>query len=202
LLWSISESKIRDYGFIIFAAFMTDSDYEKYFSDPDYRNKKMKKKKNKIKSKVWFISGAAIIILLGIFIAFIYSGLPSLEELENPKPQLASKVFSADGELLGQYFIENRIETTIDSLPEHLVNALIATEDRQFYDHWGVDVSRFFKAMIKNLFSLSLKEGASTITQQLARNLYELKVTRESGFDKAIRKIREWITLRSLEGLR
>ncbi|MGB5288631.1 MAG: PBP1A family penicillin-binding protein, partial [Ignavibacteriaceae bacterium] len=73
------------------------------------------------------------------------------------------------------------------------------TEDRQFYNHWGVDVSRFFKAMVKNLFSLSLKEGASTITQQLARNLYELKVTRETGLDKAIRKIREWITAVQIE---
>jgi penicillin-binding protein 1A len=58
---------------------------------------------------------------------------------------------------------------------------------------------RFAKAMIKNLISLSLKEGASTITQQLARNLYELKVTRENQFDKAIRKIREWITAIQIE---
>ena len=178
---------------------MSETDYDKYFNDPDHRNSKMKKKKRKNKSKVWLISGAVIVIILGIFIAYVYSGLPSLEELENPKPQLASKVFSADGELLGQYFIENRIETTIDSLPDHLINALIATEDRQFYNHWGVDVSRFFKAMVKNLLSLSLKEGASTITQQLARNLYELKVTRESGLDKGIRKIREWITAVQIE---
>ena len=179
---------------------MTDEDYEKYFNDPGYRNDKMKKKKNKkIRNKYWLITGALVLVVLGIFIAFIYSGLPSLEELENPKPQLASKVFSADGELLGQYFIENRIETNIDSIPPHLIQALISTEDRKFYAHWGVDVPRFFKAMVKNLFSLSLKEGASTITQQLARNLYDLKVTRESGFDKAIRKIREWITAVQIE---
>jgi penicillin-binding protein 1A len=161
---------------------MTDTDYDKYFNDSEHRNKKMKKKKNN-KRKYWLISGAIIFAILGIFIAYIYSGLPSLEELENPKPQLASKVFSADGELLGQYFIENRIETSINNLPPHLINALIATEDRQFYNHWGVDLPRFVKAMVKNFFSLSLKEGASTITQQLARNLYDLKVKRESGFD-------------------
>jgi penicillin-binding protein 1A len=176
---------------------MNETEYEKYFSDPFYRSKKMKKKKRKTKFRL--AAGAAVIVLLGIFIAFIYSGLPSLEELENPKPQLASKVFSADGELVGQYFIENRIETDIHSLPPHLINALIATEDRKFYSHWGVDLSRFFKAMTKNLFSLSIKEGASTITQQLARNLYELKITRESGFDKAIRKLREWITAVQME---
>lgn len=177
---------------------MTETDYEKYFSDPSFRNNKMKKK-NKKKSKIWWISGAALVVLFGIFIAIIYSGLPSLEELENPKPQLASKVFSADGELLGQYFIENRIETNLNKLPDHLIKALIATEDRKFFNHWGVDVTRFIKAMIKNVFSLSLSEGASTITQQLARNLYELKVTRETKLDKAIRKIREWITALQIE---
>jgi penicillin-binding protein 1A len=176
---------------------MIDSDWDKYFNDPYLRNKKIKKKINK-KHTLLISSGIAAILFI-VFVIFIYSGLPSLEELENPKPQLASKVFSADGELLGQFFIENRIETSIDSLPQHLIEALIATEDRQFYDHWGVDVFRFFKAMVKNIFSLSLKEGASTITQQLARNLYELKVTRESQFDKAIRKIREWITAVQIE---
>ena len=177
---------------------MTETDYDKYFSDPTHRNKKMKKN-NKKKSKTWLISGAIAFVLFGVFLAVVYSGLPSLEELENPKPQLASKVFTADGELLGQYFIENRIETNLNKLPDHLVKALIATEDRKFYDHWGVDVTRFFKAMVKNLFSLSLKEGASTLTQQLARNLYELKVTKESQIDKGVRKIREWITAIQIE---
>ena len=74
---------------------MTETDYDKYFNDSDFRNKKMKKKsKNKKKNKVWIISGAVALVLFGIFVAFVYSGLPSLEELENPKPQLASKVFS------------------------------------------------------------------------------------------------------------
>jgi penicillin-binding protein 1A len=161
------------------------------------RNKKIKNKSNKKRN--WLIGLGIATLLFIVSVVFIYSGLPSIEELENPKPQLASKVFSADGELLGQFFIENRIETSIDSLPKHLIDALIATEDRQFYDHWGVDVLRFFKAMVKNVFSLSLKEGASTITQQLARNLYELKITREGQFDKAIRKIREWITAVQIE---
>jgi penicillin-binding protein 1A len=177
---------------------MTDTDFDKYFADSEHRNKRMKKK-NKKKSKFWLISGAITFVLFGIFIAIIYSGLPSLEELENPKPQLASKVFSADGELLGQYFIENRIETNLNKLPDNLIKALIATEDRKFYNHWGVDVTRFIKAMVKNVFSMSLGEGASTITQQLARNLYELKVTRETKLDKAIRKIREWITAIQIE---
>jgi penicillin-binding protein 1A len=102
---------------------MTETDYDQYFNDPSFRNKKMKKKTKK-QNRFWFISGAIALVLFGIFVAIIYSGLPSLEELENPKPQLASKVFSADGELLGQYFIENRIETQLNKLPDHLVKAL------------------------------------------------------------------------------
>ncbi len=152
---------------------------DRYFNDSSYRKKKKKSAgRNK---KILMPAAGVLAVLLIIFMVYIFSGLPSLEELENPRPQLASKVFTADGELLGQFFIENRIETNIDSLPKHLIDALIATEDRKFYGHWGVDLSRFFKAMIKNVFTFS-REGASTITQQLARNLYELKIGRENIF--------------------
>jgi penicillin-binding protein 1A len=100
--------------------------------------------------------------------------------------------------VLGQFFIENRVETDFDSIPKPLIQALIATEDRRFYDHWGVDISRFAKAMIKNVFTFS-REGASTITQQLAKNLYKLKSGHENIFETAIRKIREWITAIQIE---
>lgn len=155
-------------------------------------------KKNKNNKRKWIIWGSIVFVFL-LLAVYTISGLPSLDELENPKPVLASRVFSADGELIGQYFIENRIETHIDSLPPYVLKALIATEDRNFYDHWGVDLTRFFKAMIKNLFSLSLREGASTITQQLAKNLYSLKEGRENVLDKAVRKVREWISAVQIE---
>ncbi|HCY77166.1 MAG TPA: penicillin-binding protein [Ignavibacteriales bacterium] len=155
-------------------------------------------KQNKNKKTKWIIWGSVVFIFLVLAI-YTFSGVPSLDELENPKPVLASRVFSSDGELIGQFFIENRIETDIDSLPPYILKALIATEDRNFYDHWGVDLPRFFKAMIKNLFSLSLREGASTITQQLAKNLYALKEGRENPVDKAVRKIREWISAIQIE---
>ena len=155
-------------------------------------------KKNNSNKKKWYIWGTITFIFL-VLAVYTISGLPDLAELENPKPPLASRVFSADGELIGQFFIENRITTNLDSLPPYVVKALIATEDRNFYDHWGVDVPRFFKAMVKNLFSLSLREGASTITQQLAKNLYSLKEGRENPLDKAVRKVREWISAIQIE---
>ncbi len=162
-----------------------------------HRNKKSKKMSKGKKSK-WIIISGTLIALLIVFGIYIYSGIPSLEELENPRPNLASKVFTADGELLGQFFIENRIETDLDSLPPHLINALIATEDRKFFDHWGVDLPRFFKAMIKNIVTFS-REGASTITQQLAKNLYELKTLEENKIDVGVRKIREWLSAIQIE---
>ncbi len=115
---------------------ISDSEYSKYFNDPMHRNKKIKKSSKAKKYKWIAIPGAIFALLLFIGI-YIFSGLPSLEDLENPRPNLASKVYTADGELLGQFFIENRIETDLDSLPPHLINALIATEDRQFFRSLG-----------------------------------------------------------------
>lgn len=161
---------------------------------------KSKKKKSKWKSLKYFLFGGVLLIAAAMFLfmQFVYEGLPSLEDLESPNAQLASNVWSRDGELIGSFFKENRIEVRIDSIPAHVVNALIATEDKNFYSHWGVDLQRFIKAMIKNVI-LFRREGASTITQQLAKNLYNLKAKKESTRGTIIRKIREWITAVQIE---
>ena len=161
--------------------------------------KKVNRKKRK--QVLWTIIGTVsgiIVISLVALVLYIMQELPSLEELENPKPRLASNVYSVDGEQIGQFFRENRIEISVDSLPQNMIDALIATEDRKFYDHWGVDLDRFVKAMIKNIFMFK-REGASTLTQQLAKNLYDFKQRRESLFETGIRKIREWITAVQIE---
>lgn len=137
-------------------------------------------------------------VLCAIYVWYLISGLPSLEQLENPRPELATKVYSIDGEVLDQFFIKNRTRASLDQIPPYLIKALIATEDKNFYDHWGVDVPRFFRAMINNIITLRAS-GASTITQQLARNLYELKGQQESFFDKITRKLREFITAVQIE---
>ncbi len=156
-----------------------------------------KKKSSSIK-KIWIAIIALILVSIILFMLYIIEGLPSLQQLESPKTQLASNVYSIDGELIGQYFKQNRVEVSIDSIPPHVINALISTEDKNFYSHWGVDLQRFFKAMIKNIF-LFKREGASTITQQLAKNLYELKGKKENTFGTVVRKIREWITAVQIE---
>jgi penicillin-binding protein 1A len=170
--------------------------FEKYFSDAYNKNKK--KLSGKGNRKKLYIAGGILLTLFIAFIIYIITGLPSLEQLENPRPQLASKVFGINGELIGTISIQNRIDTNIDSLPSYMVTALISTEDRKFYSHWGVDVVRIIKAMIKNVF-LFKHEGASTLTQQLANNLYHFKVHDENSVQTVIRKVREWITAVQIE---
>lgn len=160
------------------------------------KNNAQKRVTSFIKKFRYFLIGALVLFLAYFF--YVISGLPSLEELENPRPQLASKVWTSDGEILGQFFIENRIETDVDSIPSHLINALIATEDRNFYNHWGVDLIRFGKAMAKNILTFS-RQGASTITQQLAKNLYSLKTVNENPVETITRKIREWLSSVQIE---
>lgn len=159
-------------------------------------SKKKKGKKNKGKRRL--LIAFILIIIFTAFGYYVYSGLPSLEQLENPKPQLASTVYTIDGEQLGKYFIENRIEKHFSEFPPYLIQALISTEDRKFYSHWGVDIERFGKAMVKNILTFS-REGASTITQQLAKNLYKLKSRKENIAQTIVRKMREWLTAIQIE---
>jgi penicillin-binding protein 1A len=171
---------------------------EEYFNNRDFRRKMLKKKK---KSSSRFIQVTLLLfiiaaIVIGIFSAYLFKDLPSLSSLENPKTDLATRIYSEDGELMDQFFIQNRTIVSIENIPKDLINALIATEDRKFYKHWGVDIDRIIKAGIKNLTSFSVKEGASTITQQLARNLYPTAIGNQIS---VTRKLREAITSVQIE---
>jgi penicillin-binding protein 1A len=133
---------------------------------------------------------AFTLVVAGLIVYSLSSGLPTLEQLENPPQELATRVYSADGVMLELYATTRRTNLEFDSIPRGFISALVATEDRAFYDHWGVHMMRIAKAAVKNVFALRAKEGASTITQQLARNLY---FTQEQTI---WRKIREaWTAL-------
>ncbi len=160
-----------------------------------------KKKKSKLKTFFWSLFTFLIVLsIIGSFLFYqhVTDGLPSLEQLENPKQNLASIVLSADGVEIGRFFRESRTETRIDSIPKHVVDALIATEDKKFREHWGVDLDRIVKGIIKTII-LGKRQGGSTITQQLAKNLYEFKVNNESFFETITRKVREAITAVQIE---
>ncbi len=178
----------------------TSSEMERYFNDPEFRRQRLEKTKKSLSRKVKAGIGAGVLLLIlcVVYGVYLFSGLPSLERIENPKPELATKVYSVDGEVLDQFYIKNRSHVSYQEVPKTVIDALIATEDKDFYSHWGVDLVRFGKAMVKNLFALRLKEGASTITQQLSRSLY-LGHEDRNLFDGVTRKIREFLTAIQLE---
>jgi len=169
----------------------------------------MPKKKNNIKSsvkfnvkKLWLIYALSMLCIAIFFIGVsigILGPIPTFEELENPKSNLASEIISADGETLGKFFIENRTNIEYSMLPEHLVNALIATEDIRFHKHSGVDGKGLFRVLFKTVLRMDKGAGGgSTITQQLAKNLFE----RPKGISKiklVTIKFREWVTAVKLE---
>jgi penicillin-binding protein 1A len=146
---------------------------------------------------LWILVFAGIVSFT-LFVFMVSWGwfgeLPPLEELENPKTYLASEIYSEDGVVLGKYYLQNRSNTTFDELSPNLVNALIATEDVRFYDHSGIDFRRFTSAVL----FLGKRGGASTITQQLAKNLFPRKKF-DNVFNKATTKLKEWITAIRIE---
>ena len=151
------------------------------------------------------VYGASMVVAVNLF----DDDLPDIDELERFQPKRISKVFSADGKHLRNFLEENReLLKGYEEIPKAMEEALIAIEDRRFYSHWGIDLRRVFGAIYANIISLDpTGEGASTLTQQLARNLY-WKVGRQSGsgtFGELLatyaRKVREWITAVHVERL-
>ena len=126
-----------------------------------------------------------------------FGPLPTFEQLENPKNNLATEIISEDGVVLGKYFFENRSNVKHHELPENLINALIATEDIRYMGHSGIDVRSLVRAVVGLLFGSGNSGGASTITQQLAKMLFTEKPS--SGIDRVMQKFKEWIIAIRLE---
>ena len=125
--------------------------------------------------------------------------MPDFAQLENPQTNLASELITEDGELLGKYFIENRTFINYEDLAPHLVNALVATEDVRHYKHSGIDVRSLSRVLIYSVLLGKNEGGGSTISQQLAKNLFPRDTTiRKSKIGKsmhmAVNKFKEWNT--------
>ncbi len=152
---------------------------------------------------MWRFSIGSLAALILYIIVLNFSGLPSFEELENPKNNLASQIFGSNNEVIGRYYIENRVPVPYDSLSKNLVNALISTEDERFYSHCGIDWEAFGR-VAKGLVTLHPQGGGSTISQQLAKLLYSNRDFKGMGtFRKTFAlvniKLQEWITAVKLE---
>lgn len=152
-----------------------------------------------------YIAGTWIFIWLPFLCVFLIVGmvanevlgdLPSVEELQNPKSNLATVIYSSDGKILGKYYNENRINVTFKELDKDLTDALVATEDARFYEHNGVDIKALFRSA-SGVFTGGSKGGGSTITQQLAKMMFPRE--KLSKFQLVIRKIKEWVIAVRLE---
>jgi penicillin-binding protein 1A len=133
---------------------------------------------------------------------YLTGEMPSVEELKNPKLNQSSEIYSQDGVMIGKFYAENRTPIKYENIPKQLINALVATEDARFYEHGGVDL----RALGRVVFSFGGEGGGSTITQQLAKNLFKTRRKTTSGIltripfvRKVIYKSKEWLMALKLE---
>ena len=162
---------------------------------------KKKKGGNPFKTALRFFWATVALGILSVIALFSSAALgllgqmPELQQLENPKTNLATQILSNDGVVLGKfYFNDNRTSIAYDALPKNLVNALIATEDERFFSHSGIDL----KGTLRALVYLGKKGGASTISQQLARQLF-VGVRSRNKLEAVLQKFKEWVLAVQLE---
>ena len=116
------------------------------------------------------VTGIAF-LALAVYFCYLLATLPKVDRLADYKPPIVSQVFGDDGSLVGEFYLERRTVVPVEKIPKKLIHAFVAAEDANFYQHSGIDYLGIVRAAFKNLISLSKKEGASTITQQVAKSM-------------------------------
>ncbi|WP_345954980.1 transglycosylase domain-containing protein [Mucilaginibacter sp. PAMB04168] len=161
----------------------------------------VKLSKPEIRSYNWLIWKIALgclaffILIIALTAFGVFGPLPSFRDLENPKSNQASEIMSSDKKILGKYYVQNRSNVSYSQISPNVIHALVATEDNRFYNHSGIDFGRAFTIIFYNL--IGKKQGGSTITQQLALNLFS-----ERSHDRLTRirqKLQEWVIAVRLE---
>ena len=143
-----------------------------------------------------FFGGFAAVILLILVISWGWIGdMPSIDDIENPSASQASQVFADDGTPMGKYYIEDRVDVLNKDISKHVINALVATEDKRFYDHSGIDGLSLMRAFVY----LGSEGGASTITMQTAKNLFTENWSTKNFLLRSIQKLKEAIIAIKLE---
>ncbi|MBV5338949.1 MAG: PBP1A family penicillin-binding protein [Deltaproteobacteria bacterium] len=137
----------------------------------------------------------AVVTLLGLsgYVFYLMAKLPRIDRLTDYKPPIVSQVFGDDGTLVGEFYLERRIVVPVNKMPRRLIQAFVSAEDSNFYAHKGIDYLGIVRAAFKNVMSMSKKEGASTITQQVTKSML---LTPEKKFS---RKIKEAILAKRME---
>ncbi len=199
----------------------TEEELRRYFSDPNFRHARLRRdghaaKQRRIpagffyrrfrdphKAQAALVVSALVgltlvgMLALGLYVWSLSDELPSFQQLDNPTFELATVAYTADGQELARYARQNRSWVSYDEISPYVIQALLATEDHRFYDHWGIDLFRTASAVVQTILSLGREvQGGSTITQQLARNLYNEQIGRAQTIE---RKLKEMITAVELE---
>ena len=144
----------------------------------------------------WLFGLAPLMGLAGLTVLASLGNLPDTDTLANPKTDLATRVFTSDGKLIGRYYSENRADARFGELPDNLVEALISTEDARFEGHSGID----FIGLARAIAFMGKRGGGSTLTQQLAKQLFTEQYDRTSRLERAfLQKPKEWIIAARLE---
>ena len=168
----------------------------------NYNRKKTKQipgQSNAIRN-LWIIFGSLILLVILFFFCVakgVFGTMPTFDELENPRTNLATEIISADGKILGTYHIENRSNVRYAELSHYMPEALISIEDERFTEHSGIDERALFRVAF-GVLTGNKKGGGSTITQQLAKNLFPRGENLSTG-KLVLRKFQEWITATKLE---
>ncbi len=165
---------------------------------------KMDKKKTHTLLKYFWISFASVIVLIVLCFVLIVKGyigyIPEIEELQNPKNRFATELYTSDGVMFGRYFYgqDNRVAVNYRQISPHVVNALVATEDARFFSHSGIDTKSLVRSIVlRGFFGKKSAGGGSTITQQLAKQLYSPDA--DNIFQRAFQKPIEWVIAVQLE---
>src|SRR5713226_1213062 len=134
-----------------------------------------------------FIVAATLGILSGVM--FAYAGdLPQVSALDNYNPSTITRIYSANGQVIGEFATQRRVVVGYDDINPVLRQAIIATEDAEFERHFGVNVWRIFVAALTDIVERRRDQGASTLTQQVARNIDQFGLTKEKLFERKIRE--------------
>ena len=156
---------------------------------------------------LWIIYGVLVFLVVLFFVCVasgVFGTMPTFEELENPRTNLATEIYSADGKILGTYYVENRSNVRYAELSHYMPEALISIEDERFTEHSGIDTKALFRVAY-GILTGNKKGGGSTITQQLAKNLFKTRENLNTADGKkrthslVMRKFQEWIIAARLE---
>ncbi|NQX43550.1 penicillin-binding protein 1A [Pedobacter steynii] len=150
--------------------------------------------------RLWkvLIAGIVLFALFIIAVGFgLFGELPSFRDIEHPKSNQASEVVTEEGKVLGTYFVQNRSNVTYPAISPNVINALIATEDIRFKEHSGIDFKRTFTIFLYAI--IGKKQGGSTITQQLALNLFSEEGRQKNFAKRLLQKFQEWVIAVKLE---